>query len=48
VNETHASYPVYGEALQAVAGPVRSMAVPVKRGTQRVSADVTVVFSYSS
>jgi uncharacterized protein YggE len=49
VDETQQqTYPIYGDATAAVAGPLRSPAVPVKRGTQKVTADVTVVFSYSS
>lgn len=46
VNETQQqTYPVYGEAVAAPSA-VRSVAVPVKHGTQKVSAQVTVVFSY--
>jgi uncharacterized protein len=46
VDETQQqTYPIYADAM-AAAGAVRHVAVPVKRGTQKVSAQVTVVFSY--
>jgi hypothetical protein len=48
VNESQQQiYPVYGEAVAAPQA-VKSIAVPVKHGTQKVSADVTVVFAYAS
>jgi uncharacterized protein len=45
VDETNASYPVY----QSLAAPtaLRAEVVPVKRGSQNVTANVTVVFSYA-
>jgi len=39
--------PFYGERTYAALDAAPS-AVPVKRGTQQVSAQVTVVFSYSA
>jgi hypothetical protein len=47
VNETQQQvFPFYATA--GAAGAERSAAVPVKRGTQKVTAEVTVVFSYSA
>ena len=50
VNETDNPTPVYyGDTLQAAGSAAYpAVAVPVKRGSQQVTADVTVVFSYSS
>ncbi len=50
VNETQQQvYPYYTRLTEAAAaGAVQSVAVPVKHGTQKVSAQVTVVFSYGS
>jgi uncharacterized protein YggE len=49
VDETQQSQPYYGVQYSAAA-PVAEGAVrvPVKRGTQQVSAQVTVVFSYTT
>jgi uncharacterized protein len=48
VDETQASQPYYGVQLaDAVPGAERAVRVPVKRGTQQMSAQVTVVFSYT-
>jgi uncharacterized protein YggE len=48
VNETQAqTYPIYPEALRA-ASAVPADVVPIKRGTQKVSAQVTVVFAYAA
>lgn len=40
--------PFYGEQLSYAKLVARASPVPVKRGTQRVSAQVTVVFSYAA
>ena len=49
VNETEQQiYPVYPEAAAAGGALQRAVVVPVKHGTQKVSADVTVVFAYAS
>jgi uncharacterized protein YggE len=47
VNESRAE-PFYGARLAYAALDAAPSAVPVKRGTQRVSAQVTVVFSYAA
>jgi uncharacterized protein len=40
--------PFYGQELSYATGAtVKALAVPIRRGTQKVSAQVTVVFSYS-
>lgn len=50
VDETQASQPYYDDrfAAQAAAVGEKALSVPVKRGTQQVSAQVTVVFAYTS
>jgi uncharacterized protein YggE len=45
VDETQSQPMYYAAAVGAAVAPQR---VPVQRGTQQVSAQVTVVFSYSS
>jgi len=49
VDETQASQPYYGLAYSAekAAAPA-AVRVPIKRGTQQVSAQVTVVFAYTN
>jgi len=39
--------PFYDRALSYAPDAVKAVAVPIRRGTQKVSAQVTVVFSYS-
>ena len=49
VDETQASQPYYADRY-ALAAPsaTKALSVPVKRGTQQMSAQVTVVFAYTS
>ena len=48
VDETQASQPYYGvQSAVAVPGAERAVRVPIKRGTEQMSAQVTVVFSYT-
>jgi uncharacterized protein len=47
VDESQPGGPFYGETLSYARLAAQASAVPVKRGTQRVSAQVTVVFSYA-
>jgi uncharacterized protein len=46
VDETQASQPYYGAQFGAETAP-SAVTVPIKRGTQQVSAQVTVVFAYT-
>jgi uncharacterized protein YggE len=49
VDETQISQPYYADqAVLAAPGRAAAVRVPVKRGTQQVSAQVTVVFAYTS
>jgi uncharacterized protein YggE len=49
VNETQQPYQGYARLAESVPyAAVHSAVVPVKHGTQKVSADVTVVFAYSA
>jgi uncharacterized protein YggE len=48
VDETQASQPYYGVLSAEKAAAAGAVSVPIKRGTQQMSAQVTVVFAYSS
>ena len=47
VDETQASQPYYGVQFAAEKAAPSAVSVPIKRGTQQVSAQVTVVFAYT-
>jgi uncharacterized protein len=47
VDETQASQPYYGVQFAAEKAAPSAVNVPIKRGTQQVSAQVTVVFAYT-
>jgi uncharacterized protein YggE len=40
--------PYYEQGLSYAPAAIKAPAVPIRRGTQKVSAQVTVVFSYSA
>jgi uncharacterized protein YggE len=48
VDETQASQPYSGVLSAEKAAAAGAVSVPIKRGTQQMSAQVTVVFAYSS
>ena len=47
VDETQASQPYYGVRAAEKADGAGPVSVPIKRGTQQMSAQVTVVFAYT-
>jgi uncharacterized protein YggE len=47
VDETQASQPYYGVLTAEKAATPGAVSVPIKRGTQQMSAQVTVVFAYT-
>jgi uncharacterized protein YggE len=47
VDETQAPQPYYGDLSAEKAATPAAVNVPIKRGTQQLSAQVTVVFAYT-